>query len=236
MTAVFKREFKAYFTGPIGYVVLLFLFFLTGVIFAEMYSAGYPYIDYIFSSSAIWAALITPIITMRLFSEERRNKTDQALFAAPVKISEIMFGKYFAALAVFAIGFAPTLIYQIIISSIISSNWLSYILSLFGMILFGGAMIAMGCFISSVTESQAVAAIVGYAATIVLIIADSLSSLITASWFSKIGDIISKYSIIAKLEPFNTEILSPGSIVYFVSFIALFLFFTTLSLNKRRWK
>lgn len=236
MIAVFKREFKAYFTSAIGYVTLLVLFFLTGFLFSQMYASGYPYIDYLFSNSAIVAAFIIPVITMRLFSEERKNKTDQALFCAPVKLWEIVLGKFFAALALFAIGFAPTLIYQFIISCMVSTNWLHYIICYIGILLFGGALIAIGCFISSLTESQAVAAIMGLAATIVVMLADTLASMISVSWLSGITSAISEHSFLQMLTNFTMGIISPASIIYFVSFIALFIFFTVLSLNKRRWK
>ncbi len=236
MIAVFKREFKAYFTSAIGYVTLFVLFLLTGFLFSMMYSSGYPYIDYLFSNSAIVAAFIIPVITMRLFSEERKNKTDQALFCAPVKLWEIVLGKFFAALALFAIGFAPTIIYQFIISCMVSTNWLHYIVCYLGILLFGGAFIAIGCFISSLTESQAVAAIMGLAATIVVMLANTLASMISVSWLSGIADAISEHSFLQKLTSFTMGTISPASIIYFVSIIALFIFFTVLSLNKRRWK
>ncbi len=236
MIAVFKREFKAYFTSPIGYVTLLVLFFLTGFLFSQMFASGYPYIDYLFSSSAIIAAFIIPVITMRSFSEERRNKTDQALFCAPVKLWEIVLGKFFAALALFAVGFAPTIIYQFVISLLVSTNWLYYIICYVGILLFGGALIAIGCFISSLTESQAVAAIMGLAATIILMLVDTFTSLISVSWLSGILSAISEHSFLHKLAAFTSGVISPSSIIYFLSFIALFLFFTVLSLNKRRWK
>lgn len=236
MIAVLKREFKAYFTGAVGYVTLLVLFFLTGFLFTQMFSSGYPYINYLFSNSAIIAAFIIPVITMRLFSEERKNKTDQALFCAPVELWEIVLGKFFAALALFAIGFAPTLVYQLVISCMVSTNWLQYIIGYLGILLFGGALIAIGCFISSLTESQAVAAIMGLAATIVIMLVDMFTSLISASWLSGILSAIAEHSFLQKLTSFTSGVISPSSIIYFLSFIAAFLFFTVLSLNKRRWK
>ena len=236
MSALFKREFKAYFNSPIGYLALIFLFFVTGYMFTTMYANGYPYMDYLFSSSSIFAAFIIPIITMRLFSEERRNKTDQALLTAPVKIFDVVMGKYLAAMALFAIGFAPTAIFQTVISFYVSSNWLIYLSCLLGVLLFGGALIAIGCFVSSVTESQAVAAILGIVATIILLMAEMLVSMITAGWMKPVINIVSKYSIAGKMLVFTQGIISLGSVVYFLSLIALFLFFTVMSLNKRRWK
>ena len=242
MTAIFKREFKSYFTGPIGYVALLYLFFLVSLPFIEMFSMGYPYIDYIFASASTFSAFIIPIITMRLFSEERKNKTDQALLTAPVSIVGIVLGKFFAAISLFAAGFLPTLVYQVIVSNRMfaasksSVNWKIFLVCYLAIVLFGAALTSIGCFISSLTESQAVAAILGIAATLVVMIIDFLASLITFKWFAPVTKAISDYSFLSKLSHLLDGMLNVSSIVYFLSVTVFFLFLTVLSVNKRRWK
>ena len=124
MTAVFKRELKNYFSSPLGYVVLAALFFFSGIFFTLIYSAGYGDISYVFSSMFTIIMFAVPILTMRLISEELKQKTDQALLTAPVSIIGIVTGKFLAALAIFALGFAPTLIYHIILTFQLSLNWL----------------------------------------------------------------------------------------------------------------
>ena len=104
MLAVFKREFRNYFSSPLGYVVLTALFAFSGIFFAMIFASGYADISYVISSMFTIVMFAVPILTMRLISEEFKQKTDQALLTAPVSVSGIVLGKFFAALAIFAIG------------------------------------------------------------------------------------------------------------------------------------
>ncbi|MBR4123746.1 MAG: ABC-2 transporter permease, partial [Clostridia bacterium] len=138
MTAVFKREFKSYFSTPIGYIVVAAYFFFLGLYFTFYYSGGSPDIASLISGMSTIAIFTVPILTMRLMSEDRRQKVDQALLTAPVSLTGIVMGKFLAALAVYAIGFAPTVIFEIIIMSYVTVNIMSYIYALIGIILLGG--------------------------------------------------------------------------------------------------
>ena len=100
MSAIFKREFKSYFTTPVGYIVLTVLWFFLGFFFTIFYAAGSPEISGIISASSIMVVFIIPILTMRLMSDDRRQKVAQVLLTSPVKLSGIVLGKFFAALAV----------------------------------------------------------------------------------------------------------------------------------------
>ena len=104
MRAVFKREFRSYFSTPIGFIILAVLYFFLGLYFSLIYSYGSPDISTVIVSMSTVIAFIMPVITMRLMSEDRRQKVDQALLTAPVSLTSIVMGKFFAALAVFAIG------------------------------------------------------------------------------------------------------------------------------------
>lgn len=232
MTAVFKREFRSYFSTPIGYIVLAAFYFFLGLYFSLIYSNGTPEIAMIIVAMSTIAVFTIPVLTMRLMSEDRRQKVDQALLTAPVKLSGIVLGKFFAALAVFALGFAPTVIFEIVIASYVSVNLFSYLYALFGMILLGAALIAIGMFLSSLTESAVIAAILTLVINILVLYMSNFANMIQVKW---IANIIEKAAFINAYENFGENIFSISDVLYFVSISAAFLFLCVRSLDKRRW-
>lgn len=232
MTAIFKREFKAYFSTPIGYIFLAAFYFFLGIFFFTFFSNGSPAISEMLSSMSIVIFFLLPVITMRTMSEDKRQKIDQILLTSPVKLSSIVLGKFFAALAVFAIGFAPTLIFEIIFAAFVSVNIFAYLYSLLGIMLLGGTLIAIGIFISSLTESTVVSAIITFLINIVLILITLFTSIIQNETIVKI---ISAISFTNVFQSFSDTIFSIADIIYFLSFIAAFLFLSVRSLEKRRW-
>ena len=175
MTAVLKREFKSYFTSPLGYVYLAIFLFFQGNFFVTLYGYGSPTVEAIFPSMATVVILVTPVLTMRLLSEDRRQKVDQALLTAPVSVGGIVLGKFFAALGVYAVAFTPTLLFQIIVSSLTASvNWLVYLNGLLGALLIGAALIAIGMFISSLTESPIISCILTLVTFLLLMVSLNL--------------------------------------------------------------
>lgn len=232
MSAVFKREFRSYFSTPIGFIVLAAFYFFLGLYFSLIYSYGSPDIATVIVAMSTVIVFAMPILTMRLMSEDRRQKVDQALLTAPVSLTSIVLGKFFAALAVFAIGFAPTLIFEIIVASYVTVNIMSYIYALFGMMLLGGALIAIGMFISSLTESAVISAILTLVINILVLYMSSFASMVSVSW---IATIIEKAAFITAFENFGQNIFSVADVVYFVSISVAFLFLCVRSLDKRRW-
>ena len=251
MSAIFKREFKSYFTTPIGYIVLAVMMIVHGWAFADVYEAGSPDISYVFTSflsTLIVFILIPPILTMRSMSEDRRQKVDQALLTAPVSLTSIVMGKFFAALALFAIGFAPTVIFEIIVASYVSVNIMSYIYALFGMLLLGSALIAIGMFISSLTESPIISIIFTLIANLFIMFSGAFAGMITvptttSNIFAAIGAGILKVVVsflngmnfLAVLESFGEQSFAIKDVIFFLSIIAAFIFLTERSLEKRRW-
>lgn len=232
MIAIFKREFKAYFATPIGFIVLAAYYFFLGLYFELIYGYGSPDINSIIVAMSTVVVFTMPVITMRLMSEDRRQKVDQALLTAPVKLTGIVFGKFLAALAVFALGFVPTLIFELIVASYVTVNVLSFIYALFGMLLLGAALIAIGMFISSLTESSVISAILTLVVNILVLYMSSFASMIQVEW---IAGIVEKAAFITAFENFGNEIFSVADVVYFLSIIAAFLFLSVRSLEKRRW-
>lgn len=233
MKAIFKRELKAYFSTPIGFIVLAAYYFFLGLYFTLIYGYGSPNVQDIIMAMSTVIVFTMPIITMRLMSEDRRQKVDQALLTAPVKLSSIVLGKFFAALALFGIGFAPTVVFEIIVSSYdVKVNVWSYIYALFGMLLLGASLIAIGMFISSLTESPVVSAILTLVVNILALYMSNFASMINISWISKIAE---KAAFITAFESFGESMFSVADVVYFLSIIAAFLFLSVRSLDKRRW-
>lgn len=232
MKAVFKRELKAYFSTPIGFLVVAAYFFFLGLYFTVVYSAGSPEVSMIIMATSSIVVFTIPIITMRLMSEDRRQKVDQALLTAPVKLSGIVFGKFFAALSLFAICFTPTLIFEIIVATKVEVNFVSYLYSLLGMLLLGSALISIGMFISSLTESPIVSAILSLVINFVVLYLSTFASMIDVEWITKI---LNKAAFITVFENFGNNIFSVADIIYFLSIAAAFIFLTVRSLEKRRW-
>ena len=164
------------------------------------------------------------ILTMRMLSEDKRQKTDQVLLTAPISLFGLLMGKFFAALLVYVIAISITLVYALVLSVIISSY--------FGILLLGAALIAVGMFISSLTESQLVAAIVSIVIDVALLLVDSLATLMpTAS----LQNLVKGLSMSDHYGNFTMGILDFADAFFFLSIIALFIFLTSRVLEKRRW-
>ena len=197
-----------------------------------IYSYGNPQVSEIIVAMTTVIVFTMPVITMRLMSEDRRQKVDQALLTAPVSLTAIVLGKFFAALALLAIGFVPTLIFEIIVMSYVSVNIMSYIYALLGMLLLGSALISIGMFISSLTESSVVSAILTLVINILVLYVSSFASMINVTW---IANIVENAAFINVFEDFATNVFSVPDVVYFISISAAFLFLCVRSLDKRRW-
>ena len=236
MSAIFKREFKSYFTTPIGYIVLAVMMIVHGWAFADVYEAGSPDISYVFTSflsTLIVFILIPPILTMRSMSEDRRQKVDQVLITSPVSLYSIVLGKFLAILAIFMMGYSMTLVFQIIIAfQGVTVNWLIYIGNVLGVALIGSALIALGIFISSLTESQLVSVVVSVAVASLLSMMDSFASTINVRWVTKVVEWI---SFTGRFYTFCEGILDYSNAVFFLGFAAVFIFLTVRVLDKRRY-
>ncbi len=232
MSAVFKREFKTYFTSPIGYVYLAVCFFFQALDFISLYSSGYPYLQYLFSNGFTIVLFTTPLLTMRLVSEDKKNKTDQLLFTAPVSITGVVLGKFFAAVCVFALSHALTFIFQLIMAANANVDWMIYISNVLGVVLLGMALIALGVFISSLTESQIVAAIISFAAALLLIYLDTIAEMTKMAFVITVAEAI---SFMGRYSAFVEGVLDYANMVFFLSFAALFIFLSVRVLDRKRW-
>lgn len=236
MSAVFKRELRAFFASPIAYIVLAILFSIAGYYFylANM-EFGYRSMSYIFSALYNYACfLVLPILTMRLFSEEKRQKTDQALFTAPVSLTGIVAGKFLAAFLVFLIGISITLVLAVVIALFgADPNWLSVVGNVLGLALYGGMLVAAGLFFSCLTESQLIAALCTFAFELVLSSVNYLTVMFSDN--KLVTTVVEFLSVSDRYSHFTAGAIHYGDVVFFLSMQALFLFLAVRVLDRKRW-
>lgn len=185
MLAIYKRELKSYFHSMTGCVFIAFLVMFTGIYFmAYNLNAGYPYFSYTLSGSLIVFLVGIPLLTMRSFSEERKTKTDQLLLTAPVSLTKVVLGKYFAMVTVLAV---PNVIFCLF-PLLIKLQGTAYLLvdysSIAVFFLLGCVYLAIGMFMSSLTESQIIAFISTFGILLLLYLWDGILSFLPSSAFS----------------------------------------------------
>ena len=233
MGAIFRRELKSYFTSPMGFVYLAVFYLFAGFyFFVNVILYSYADLTGIIRSMFTIIMFLIPILTMRLLSEDKKNKTDQALLTAPIKIASVVLGKFFAAFTVYLISCAIMLVFAIILASFTTLEWGVVLLNILGMVLVGAALIALGTFISSLTESQTIAVIVTFAAVFFLYFIDSLAANIQNEAAKRI---ILGFSFFSRYEGFMNGLLNYANVIFFVSVTALFLYYTTKVIERRRY-
>ncbi len=232
MKAIFKREFKSYFTSPIGYIVLSIIWAYSTMLFVTMFSSGSPDITVVFSSMFSMILFLLPLLTMRTFSEEKRQKTDQLYMTAPTSLLGVVLGKFFAALTVFLIGISLTLVFEFIIMIYIVPEWLVYFSNMVGTTLMASAFIALGVFISACTESQIVSAIISFAFATIMMILDVVVTLFNVSWITAAAE---WFSFSDRYNSFTNGTVDISNILFFISLTVIFIFLTVRKLDKKRW-
>lgn len=233
MSAILKRELNAYFSSATAYVVMAVFFFFSGLFFNYYcISANSSSLSYVFGNMFYIVLFLIPIITMKTFAEEKKQKSDQALLTAPTSLTEIVLGKFLGAFILYFICCCIFLVYALVISFFTTPEWSVIICTFIGMLLLGAALIAINVFISVLTESMVIAAVIGMGAGLVISMTNYLVSLIPVEW---IKNIINKINFLSYYENFTYGILSIVDVVFFLSVTALFLFFTVRVLDKRRW-
>ena len=184
MIAILKKELRAYFTQMVGYTFLAFLILLMGMFFTfvNVFSQSGRFNE-VLSTSAILFFILVPILTMRLFSEETRHRTDQLLFTSPLSVMQIVLGKFLAAFSLFLLGVGITTIFPLILSYYaIEGLPTSQIIGAYiGFLLIGACCIAVGMFISVLTDNQIIAAVATFAAIYVMFIMESIATTMPVS-------------------------------------------------------
>lgn len=233
MFAIFKRELKAYFTSPLGYVFLAIFYAFSGLFFYIFsLSVGSTDISSVFLMMFMVLMVFVPLLTMRLLSEDKKQKTDQLILTAPVSLLSIVIGKFLAAYAIFAIGVAVMPVYGFVMSTFATVSWLPIWGNTVGLLLLGGIFVSIGLFISSLTENQMIAAIGGFFINLMILLMNTLKSALPNGFLQ---DVLSSISVYSRYSEITSGIFSLSSLIFFVSVIFIFLFLTVRVLEKRRW-
>lgn len=238
MKAIYKRELRSYFQSMIGYVFIAFLALFVGIYFlAYNLNGGYPYFSYCLYGVSFILMIAVPVLTMKCFAEERKNKSDQLLLTSPVSLTEIVVGKYLAMVTVFLISMLLFCFYPLVIKM----NGTAYLkvdyLAMFAFFLLGCVYISIGMFLSALTESQIIAAISTFGVLMVLWLWEGIASLLPSN---AVGTFLAGIMEKTELSHIFTDIffnnlLSISGLIFYVSLIVLFNFFTVQSIQKRRW-
>lgn len=240
MAAIYKRELKSFFHSFIGWLYTAVMLFMIGLYFTLCNMlAGYPTISYVLQFIVFLLLFTVPILTMRSLSEERKYKTDQLILTSPVSVGGIVMGKYFALVTVFAIppiilGLMPLILMRIGEFQ----TGLSYT-SLLGFLLYGCLGLAIGLFVSSLTESVVIAAVLTLIIMFVGYVMSGLCSIISASGTTALADyivkILSCFDLVGRFDILTIGYFEVKSVVYYVTFTAFVLFCTVQSIQKRRY-
>ena len=235
MWAIYKRELKSYFRSFIGFLfIAATLFFVSLYFFVYNMLSGYPYISYAISSVTFLFMITVPILSMRILAEEKHSKTDQLILTAPVSVGGIVMGKFLALLTIFLIPTAVVCTYPLIMKGFGSVPMGESYLAVLAFFLYGMTSIAIGLLISSLTESQVIAAVVSF---LVLFLGYMMSSI--CNLISSTGNLLTKILGCFDLAtPFNEMLngtLNLQSVIYYITLTALALFLAVQAIQKRRY-
>lgn len=244
MKAIFKREVGAYFKTPLGYIFVgLFIAFASLVFFALNINANTSVMTNYFSILCFVFIVAVPLLTMKMFSEERKLKTDQLLLTSPVKVSDIVLGKFLSALTVLAIPVVFTLIFLVVLSKYGNPPIAQSLVGYLGIMLYGAMLISIGMFVSTLTQSQVISAVFTMAIVALLSLLGVFALDFTTVFSGKVlflgkflNGAIGFLDINTRFYDFAKGTLNIVPIVYFLSITALFVLLTVRVIERRRWR
>lgn len=233
MTAVFKREVRAYFQSPLGYVFIAVMYFFTAYYFFtyNLYRNTTD-MSMLFDQLFSVVLFLVPILTMRLMSEDKRSRTEQLLLTAPVSRIGIVLGKYLSAFCVYLVAISASLLMAVVLSFYGEPDWPVIIGNIIGLVLLGASLIAVCMFLSSITESQVIAAVSGFAVSLLLVLMDAMINVVSGK---VVQQLFSYMSFNGRYNGFTIGIIDFSNVLFFVSIGTLFILLTAAVLEKRRW-
>lgn len=235
MYAIYKRELKAYINSFIGLLFMAVSLFFVGIYYTSYQLVnGYPYFSVTIKSVVIIFLISVPVLCMKVFAEERHNKTDQLTLTAPVTVGQIVAGKYLALLTIFGLTTLIICLYPLVLSAYGKILIGETFVAILGYFLYGAAAIAICMLISSLTESQVISAVLGVGVLFLGHIMADLCSVIAGEG-NLLTKILCAYDLSTPFTQLLNGILDIKSIIYFVTLIGLALFLTTQVIQKRRY-
>lgn len=235
MKAIYLKELSSYFKSARGYICIgLYVLFGGQFLLMQVRYQGTNDIAAVFENMYLVVLLTLPLLTMRLLSEEKRTRTDQALFTAPVSLTEIVWGKFMAAFTVFFLGISAFIIYFFVLGAFSEPDVSMFLGNFLGMLLLGAALLSLGVFVSALTESQMLAAVGTFACMLLILFLDSVSGILPDS-LSAVSDILAEISLEARFSDFAAGLLDLTNMIYFVSIVVIFNFLSERVLDRNRW-
>ena len=234
MLAIYKRELRSYFVTPIGYIFVAVFLVASGLIFSycTLQQGSSSSVSTYFTMLLIIYIIVLPLLTMKLFADEKKARTEQLLLTSPVSLMSMVCAKFFAAYTVFGITYLVSCFGFIALYQFGSPSTAILIGSSIAILLAGAACIAIGVFISSMTENQLIAALLTMAVIILFVLASVFNSYIDNY---VIRSILSWVSIMDRLSNFTYGYFDVNALIYYISITFVFLFLTVRVYEKRRW-
>ena len=246
-----RKELKSYFASPIAYGLMAFFALIAGYFFyvmtavfvqrsfeGQMMGRGMPMdvnewvVRNFLSNVSVIGLFVIPMITMRLFAEEKRTGTIELLVTSPVRDIEIIVGKWLAALLLYLGMLLIAALDIAILFAYGKPDWKPILTGFLGLALQGGCLLAVGTFISTTTKNQIVAGTATFAVCLLLWVLDWVSAYETAAWAKVIGYL----SVLTHFEPFSKGVIDTKDVIFYVSLIFLGLFLTARSMESLRWR
>jgi len=223
MLAVVRKELKSYLLSPIGYIFIgLFLLMFSILFYNSIFAAGLAYFQYAFYDAATIMTFLIPILTMRMFSEERKSGTEQLLLTSPRSLVSIVLGKFIAALIIVLITILGTFIHFLVLKHFGTPDIRVALCTMLGFFLLCAAYVSFGMFASSITENQIVASVLTIGVFILM-------------WFLPgISENFYYISLMYMFDHFPQGVIALNEVIRFVSFSILFILFTIIVLQRRK--
>lgn len=252
MSSIYRKELYIYFSSPIFYTIAFIFVCITGCFFYNnlaylsvvatriaqyQVSTGFGLSEIVlrplFGDMCIFTLLIIPIISMRLYAEEKAQGTIVLVFTYPLKDVQVLLGKFLAGLSVFVLILGITLTFMIILGFITSPDWGLILSSYLGLFLMGGAFLSLGIFASSLTKNQIIAAAASFGMILIFWVIGWFSSTIPGTG---LGNILEELSLVGHLDGFLKGMINLKDVIFYIFFSSFFLFVTLRVLDSHTWR
>jgi len=230
---VFKREFLSFFNSPTAYIVVTVFLLVAGwMFFQQFFLIGQASLRPLFAFVSILFMFFAPAITMRLVAEERKTKTFSLLLTLPLSNAEIILGKFLAAWALLGVGLLLTVPYAFTVSALGTMDWGPVVGGYLGALLMGGAYLAIGMFCTSLTANQIVAFILGLGMCFVFFILGKVLIFLPEG----IATVVEYFSVDYHFQNIARGVIDLRDLVFYISFIAAFLSYSTFAIQSEKWR
>jgi len=234
---IMRRELSSYFLSPIAYVIMAVFVLLYGIFYNwVLVQNGVANMQFSMPNMLIVLMFMAPLMAMRAIAEEKKMGTDELLMTAPISSTEIVFGKFLALTVSFLISLGLLLVHLIIVLLVGKPDLGPIISSFLGLVLVGMTFISIGLFTSSFTDNQIIAGLSGFGILLFLFLIDWLGEIVKDVFGGKLTEAIKFLSMMKHFDDFNKGIIDLVNIIFYLTFLIVFLFLTIRQVESRRWR